>query len=696
MRARSKLALLLLGLLGCETPGAQNDVSPAPSSKGDVHATTPPADPQANVEQLTDEVRALARAPQKSAPEQLGRYLFAHPQQRLWASLSMGAKCDVESQGAWSTQLVQATSMWFAEATPPDQALLKTAAWAMGACAERNAEGLMRGWLSGEALAITQDLGRAAALGLATWVDRRGQLSERTQTALLEAAEQTKDAQLLVPLSRLGRLSDAVGAHLLEVAGRFFTDAQGSARRHAILALGSAGESAAEPLGQVLLGNHYSVQERTAAVQALARLGEVGQKQLDHAVTQLLSRGLPSAATEPRWIPLISALDALKAPDHVRGELSKLSNLVLPSADRPAARAERRRLVWLKCRAADLLYRPNTSSAALSQCDPDRGRAYWLALLSALSRQPIEGSQLTQFNAAFDQTDVVVRQAALRLLVTHREIPGKKPRLLAALLGPDPGSVTLAAQLIHTYPDSIQEPKIDNTAEVSDALAQVLGKDELPEEARAAALRAAGALGALNLKSLIEQACSGKNALLWAPAQDSLRMLGQGQAVCPSTASPKTTSPPAQSSPAPKAPQQAVVVLQIESDVGALELHLDPSLAPKAVAHLLAQVDAGFYNHQRIIFGRPGLSVQFGDRDEDGYDNVPAPALPFEISPLPFEEGSVGMSSFAPGAENTQLFVTVSDAPQLFGSRILLGRAKGPWELLVLGDELQSVRRLTK
>jgi cyclophilin family peptidyl-prolyl cis-trans isomerase len=555
----------------------------------------------------------------------------------------------------------------------------------------------MRGWLTGEVLAITQDLGRAAALGLATWADRRGQLSERTQTALLEAAEQTKDAQLLVPLSRLSRLSDAVGAHLLEVAGHFFSDAQGSARRHAILALGSAGESAAEPLGQVLLGNHYSVQERTAAVQALARLGEAGQKQLDQLVTRLLSRGLPGAATEPLWIPLISALTALKSPQHVRGELRKLSNVILPDTDRPGARAQRRRLVWLKCRAADLLYNPGQSSVALAQCDPERGRPYWLALLSALSRQSIAGPQLDQFNAALDQTDVVVRQAALRLLVTHREIPGKKSRLLAALLGPDPGSVTLAAQLIHTYPESIQEGKVDNTAEVSAALGHILSKGDLPEEARAAALRAAGSLGALNLKSLIEQACAGKNQLLWTPAQYSLRMLGQGHATCPSSTTPTPSAPAASPiGPLPQATPQAPVIVQIESDIGPLELHLDPNLAPQAVTHLLAQVDAGFYNHQRIIFGRPGLSVQFGDKNEDGYDDVGAPGLPFEISPAPFEQGSVGMSSFAPGAENTQLFVTVSDAPQLFGSRILLGQAKGPWELLVFGDELQSVRRLTK
>jgi hypothetical protein len=70
--------------------------------------------------------------------------------------------------------------------------------------------------------------------------------------------------------------------------------------------------------------------------------------------------------------------------------------------------------------------------------------------------------------------------------------------------------------------------------------------------------------------------------------------------------------------------------------------------------------------------------------------------LPFEVSPRAFDQLSFGMGSFAPGAENTQLFVTVSDAPQLFGARIRLGSAVGPWELLVWGDELHTVKRLTK
>ena len=84
--------------------------------------------------------------------------------------------------------------------------------------------------------------------------------------------------------------------------------------------------------------------------------------------------------------------------------------------------------------------------------------------------------------------------------------------------------------------------------------------------------------------------------------------------------------------------------------------------------------------------------MSFGDPDGDGYDSGGAPPFPEETSPRPFEPKSVSLSSFAPGAATAQLLVTVADAPQLNGEKVLLGRAEGPWHLLVSGDELRNAR----
>lgn len=686
MSSRNLLPLSFCGLLlGCPAP--------APSAEKD--QPTAAASAKSPASSAEPSARVSAPSPASTRPPttlEARRWLFGEPEERLWGGLVLGRGCDERSSHATALQLLQAMSLWLAEARPPERALLHAAAWAVGACAERDGEDLLRPWLTAEAQASMPDMAEAAALGLSTWVDRRGQLSERTQTALLEAAERANNPQLLSPLGRASRLSEAVGAHLLEVAAKFLTAAPNEGRRQVILALGSAGESAAEPLAQVLLKEHYSIQERTAAVQSLARLGDEGQRQLDASIAALLNRGLPSSETDSRWVPLLSALALLKAPQRARPELTKLGSVLLPESDK--ARAQRRRLVSLKCRAAELLATSHPNPV-LDRCDPERGRSYQLAVLSLLSRSKLSGARLSAFETARKSPDPVVQQAALRLLTTHSEIPDRRKILVEALSGADPGSITLAAQIVHSYPDLATDTQGPTpNRELHHALGRLLENAQLPQETRAAAILAVGATGALNLKSLVDRLCKGQDRLLWSPAAEALQLLGDARATCPNEA--QSVSSPAQPAQAALPSEHPITVLVVESDVGPLELHLDSSLAPNAVAHVLSQVDAGSYNHQRISFGRPGFTVQFGDEDEDGYDSAPAAGLPFEVSPRPFSAWSVGMSSFAPGAENTQLFVTLSDAPQLFGSRILLGQAKGPWELLVWGDELQSVRRLTK
>ena len=75
------------------------------------------------------------------------------------------------------------------------------------------------------------------------------------------------------------------------------------------------------------------------------------------------------------------------------------------------------------------------------------------------------------------------------------------------------------------------------------------------------------------------------------------------------------------------------------------------------------------------------------------WDDEASTPLPHEFSPTPFDAGSFGMSAFSPGSQDTHIFVTVSDAPQLHGSRVRLGKAEGPWHLLTVGDILHRVER---
>lgn len=650
---------------------------------------------------ITARLRANAQAITPQNTESFSRFLFASAEQRKWAAFGLGRHCQSLDVPATSALLVQAMSLWMAESEPPGPALLNTAAWALGSCGDRNSEELLRPFLTPAAHARSRDLVFAGAFGLLALADRRGALSERTQTLILDAAQQEGSAELLAPLGRMGRLSDAVGAHLLEVAGRFLTQGDAKHRRSAIFALSGAGPSAAEPLAQVLLGHQYSTQERAAAAQALGLLGSAGQTELDRSITTMLARGLPTSHDHALWIPLISALNELHQVKKATQELKNLAGLVLATGINSAASAQQRRLIWLRCRAADLVADRAEKTRALLECDPDQGRTFALAQLRVLARAEITGSRLVAFEAHLKSADPVISQAALRLLPTHPELTSKVSWILSALQTNVPGSKTLAAQLIYTYPAWItNEENGELRAQLLTALQSIITQADLPQETRASALLAGGALGALNLKSLIRGACEGADPLLYESARTALGLLGEKNISCPKTSATQNASSLQASKPNNKVnavvAQQDQITIAIDSDLGELRLILDPNSAPEATKHILNKIESGFYDQQRVGFGRYGLTVQFGDRDEDGYDETAAPDLPFEVSPQSFPALSLGMSSFAPGAEDTQLFVTLSAMPQLFGSRILLGRAEGPWELLIWGDELRSFKRLTK
>jgi cyclophilin family peptidyl-prolyl cis-trans isomerase len=91
---------------------------------------------------------------------------------------------------------------------------------------------------------------------------------------------------------------------------------------------------------------------------------------------------------------------------------------------------------------------------------------------------------------------------------------------------------------------------------------------------------------------------------------------------------------------------------------------------------------------------RAGFAAQFGDKDGDGYASEIETERTSEASPAFFTAGSFGVSSFSPGTPSSQIFVVVSDAPQLTGERVYLGRAEGPWQLLTTDDVLYSIKLL--
>ncbi len=645
-------------------------------------------------------LRVMARRRSSEDIETLKRLLSSSDNERLWATFGLGLHCaeapNIKKKTQVLTSLLSALASWVSNEPPPAPSLLRTIGWSIGACASEDAEGVLRSFLAPSGGAEQESLIDVATYGLAALADRKGTLSERTQTAILNSAARESRSELLLPLGRMGRLSRAVGAHLLEVTGPLLTSKRKEGRRHAIFALGNAGPSAASPLAQILLADKYTPQERAAAAQALGHLGEAGQEALDDTLADILARGLPIEFDRALWVPLRAIVQALQSPNKSTTELAQLSSVVLSEGKGRKKSSQRRRMVWLRCEAAQLVAQGDYTSNALLACDPNQGRPGSLALLKSLTRQPLVAKRLTSYTLLAKNKDPVIAQAALRLIPSHPELVSARGLLAHALRTGSPGTQATAAQVISAYPNRALKAHSPEEGEVADELdiVKLLGElldesaAELPIETRAAIISAAGALQALSLKPALEHYCRGTEPALWRPAKRALSLLGKETSNCPPDPVP---SAPTQHS-EPFAHETAITLL-IDSDVGPLEIELNNLGAPASTARLLHLVETHFYDGIAVHNLRPGFAVQFGDKDGDGYEDSLTESIPHEISPDPFISLSVGMSAFSPGSQNSQIFVLVSDAPQLTGSRIHLGRAKGPWHLLNIGDIFHTVRR---
>jgi cyclophilin family peptidyl-prolyl cis-trans isomerase len=700
MISRSRwIALALLALAcGHEKTAGQKPKKEAASSR----LVAPPK--EVNDQGLRKEqLRELTRHPDRDGHARLKRLLLAGEDERLWAAFGLGLNCSEFDREKTHGALTSAVAAWASERDAPSSKLVKTVAWAIGTCAAPGAEDFLRSWLSIDPATKAENFIDAGAFGLAALVDRKGTVSERTQTALLDAAAREKRADILLPLGRMGRMSDSVGAHVLEVAGALIVDPHQKGRRHAILALGSAGPSATEPLVQVLLKSAFAASERAAAAQALGRLGAPGQEALDTTLATMLERGLPQSFDRESWVSLRATLESLSEPKLSKDGLRKLDSVVLSEGDERARKAQRRRLVWLRCRAADLLAGDRYESQSLLKCAPAESRDRALARLRVIGRGAFIGARAKAFQGSVDSSDPVVAQTALRLVPSHPELKNGDALLLKALGSKHPGIQATAAQIIAAYPArALKEgAEIGQNAELLASLDALLKGDsgKLPLETRAAAIKAAGSLQALSLMPRVEQLCASEFEALWAPSASALSLLGRGETKCPSKERASKIANTSKEQDAENSrPQEAIPnlvqqTLIIDSDVGELKLHLNDETSPESRARFLSLVDEGFYNGIAIHGESPGFAVQFGDKDGDGYDEAFSSALPHEVTWTPFSALSVGMSAFSEGSQNSQIFVVLSDAPQLTGTRVRLGVAEGPWHLLTVGDVLHTIKR---
>jgi len=640
-------------------------------------------------------LQARAREPAAEDEELFSRALLGSESERRFGAMGLGQLClGRKDSGSVEEHLLEAASLWLLGDNLPSQTELEILAQALGSCASDRAELELRAWLGRTPQGMEGRLASAAAYGLGTLVDRRSKLEDQTLSRLLELAESSKNSDLLYPLGRITRLSRAVSERTIEVAGKLLLDKSLSGtRRSAIFALGSAGSAASSALSAIVESPKFQLTERTAAAQSLARLGERGNRELDRLTHLLIERGIPKTPDSDEWVVLLATLHSLTEVDRSSEALDLVRRGPLPEPSlEPSLRAERRRLIHLRCRAAELQAKGRFSHPHLRNCDPDQSFIGKLATLRVLDKLQITGPAASLLAQFLGDRDAMVVESALALAAAHREFGDVKSAVIRLGRSADPRLRGAALSAIAAHADRFQTeagPEPEIVALVGEALSpqSPLSPEEQNPSQQLWALEAAGALQALTLKPTIETYCSRDESVaarvLGEAASRALALLGDPHHDCRARPRPTTQ---ALSLP-------TLASYELQSELGPIKLTLNAELSPASVAALEVALGLGLYANATVKSSREGILLEWAPPDLASPDSGAPRVLlaPAETSPACPRAGDV---LFQPpevlGGQRSLLFV-LADAPQLAGKKAQIGRFEGPVQHLVPGDQLTFV-----
>lgn len=720
------IAVLALGVAGCRGPSGDPDearATPQETPETSAHRAASirkiqEAEYARTAAAITDETlsdhdpvvrrasaRALSRIVDARALEVLGKYLADEDDEVVaWAAYGLGVACplgDTRTVRALVTRLAALDIPREPEApgrlSPP--AARSAIFDALSRCGSAAAEVTLRAALGGPVAFRS-----SAALSLGRLAARRHRLEDATLIALLDAAVSSATHGALVAFGQLESIPELTAKRLVQVAERAIREG-GRERAFAISALLSASAAGVPLLTAVFSDGKVSPSARSLAASTLGRMGEIGQPALREGLDSLVPK---DGALDQHWLdaayaPLSAALTAMDPPP--RGAPDALSRLAeLPLAENAPPTVTRRRIA-LRCAAASVLAGAASQAARLVHCDPDaNGRAGAMAVVRVLDRGELAGARRKIWERYARSPLASVRRAALALLPRHLEAAPVVEDLALALSAKEPGIVAEAARVLadaprlsdarasapsnktkgETPPETTAAPTEPSRA-IVDALAKAMDAERPADqiEVRVALASAAAGIGALSLKARLERYCSSENVTLRRGAESALRSLGAGGTSCDKPTAPfAIAAPPERLRP---------TTLTFVTDAARLGMTLDPTFAPLAVSRVVELARKGFYDKLPILRVSPGYIVQLGDSTGDGSGGAGGPPLPSEGAPAEFTALSVGMALGGRDTGSSQLFVTLSEEPPLFGDYPLLGSADPDWATVAEGDTILRV-----
>ena len=664
-----------------------------------------------DVELRRTAMQALARIADATARPALERGLSDEDSQVVsWAAFGLGRACEKDADQAVAQLALRAATWTVANHAQPtvgrlDIEPMSAIASALGRCGTLLAEATLRNWLR-----LEPSLAERAALAIGTIAARQHRLETSTLVALLDAADAKGPAvsTALYPFTRLSAVNPNVQKRLVSVTTKVL-GSKTDAERYAIRALPLAGESAI-PLLERIAGDKAGndPEQRSDAVRGLSRLGDAGQQSLSRALTRMLPRDVKFGSdwlTSAELSPVIELLDDLNCHDaDSKSALETLAKMPIPESETPAAK---RRILMLRCQSASVLAGVAITSPVLTTCDPDKeGRQGALAMSRVLGRAPIRGRRAQVFDKLAHANDIVVRLNALRLLRSHPEVRESAHILADALSSESAGVVATAAGILAEHPERAQaQPRTSQLLATSSRARDVESSDRAPHptpevllalakathrkwevdaiDVRVQLLDAVSALGVLGEKLFAEGQCRSSSMVLRTHAESALRRFGDTKRRC-------FPAKPAAPALTPfEGPSE--IHLRFNTDIGALELWLETSLAPMAAARLLELAKSDFFRDMPVHRVIPGFVVQLGDRAGDGFGGIDEDTLRDELAPVGFRTLDVGIALSGPDTGSSQFFVVLGPHPHLDGEYTRVGRAGQGWNRLVVGDIIHSV-----
>ncbi len=520
------------------------------------------------------------------------------------------------------------------------------------------------------------DIAEAAALGLGVRARTAAELvATTTATALAEALSRPEPNVRTAAAYGLERLGAGQTREALEKA---LNDTSPQVRAHAARALGEIAGGPPGPLLTLLADADWHVRVQAArGLGLLAKRGEVSVAQLSSAAAGAIDEAADGrGASAHVAVTLAEALEQLP-PNSARSHLDRLAAA--------ASHASNSAGIAVSCAFARASDRASGALARVPSCaasnEPSfRSRIRNAEVLGLLSARD-SATALEALSALLSDEDSRVRAAAAQALSSAQ---GDVASLFTrALADGDPFVIAAAA-------DAAKDRK--DVAAFAPALGAALIRFSSAHN-DSAGTPASDALVTL-VGSLGPAVPDGAPLLLRLLPAGSLQLdRGIRESLAALHASPVALIPPALETPSLPVFEARSLVLHTSRGAIRVALAQGPLDAPLNVRNIVALATRHFYDGTTFHRVVPDFVAQGGDPRGDG-SGGPGYAVPDELTPTPYERGTVGIALAWPDSAGSQFFVCHSAAPHLDGRYTVIGQVEDGMDVadaLQIGDRITSV-----